>query len=189
MKVLLNLLRKKGVVKRAYINNNLMDRISGFMFDLMIVAGVVAIDFEDIYMNLPLLIITCVCGTAVTFFYVKAATRHTYKGYELESFLTNFGTVTGTVSTGMILLREIDPNYVTPAASNIVLQNIPSLVMLAPLLLTMGFAASSLQHTLIMLGVYAFLLIAYNIFLFRRSIFKKRYTGAADELSAGVHDR
>ena len=189
MKVLLNLLRKKGVVKRAYINNNLMDRISGFMFDLMIVAGVVAIDFEDIYMNLPLLIITCVCGTAVTFFYVKAATRHTYKGYELESFLTNFGTVTGTVSTGMILLREIDPNYVTPAASNIVLQNIPSLVMLAPLLLTMGFAASSLQHTLIMLGVYAFLLIAYNIFLFRLSIFKKRYTGAADELSAGVHDR
>lgn len=133
--------------------------------------------------------ITCVCGTAVTFFYVKAATRHTYKGYELESFLTNFGTVTGTVSTGMILLREIDPNYVTPAASNIVLQNIPSLVMLAPLLLTMGFAASSLQHTLIMLGVYAFLLIAYNIFLFRLSIFKKRYTGAADELSAGVHDR
>ena len=111
------------------------------------------------------------------------------KGYELESFLTNFGTVTGTVSTGMILLREIDPNYVTPAASNIVLQNIPSLVMLAPLLLTMGFAASSLQHTLIMLGVYAFLLIAYNIFLFRLSIFKKRYTGAADELSAGVHDR
>ena len=89
----------------------------------------------------------------------------------------------------MILLREIDPNYVTPAASNIVLQNIPSLVMLAPLLLTMGFAASSLQHTLIMLGVYAFLLIAYNIFLFRLSIFKKRYTGAADELSAGVHDR
>ena len=186
MKVLLNLLRNNGVVKRAYINNNLMDRISGFMFDLMIVAGVVAIDFEDIYMNLPLLIITCVCGTAVTFFYVKAATRHTYKGYELESFLTNFGTVTG---TGMILRREIDPNYVTPAASNIVLQNIPSLVMLAPLLLTMGFAASSLQHTLIMLGVYAFLLIAYNIFLFRLSIFKKRYTGAADELSAEVHDR
>ena len=189
MKVVLNLLRKNGVVRRAYINNNLMDRISGFMFDLMIVAGVVAIDFEDIYMNLPLLVITCVCGTVVTFFYVKAATRHTYKGYELESFLTNFGTVTGTVSTGMILLREIDPNYVTPAASNIVLQNIPSLVMLAPLLLTMGFAASSLQHTLIMLGVYAFLLVAYNIFLFRRSIFKKRYAGAADELSAGVHDR
>ena len=189
MKVLLNLLRKKGVVKRAYINNNLMDRISGFMFDLMIVAGVVAIDFEDIYMNLPLLIITCVCGTAVTFFYVKAATRHTYKGYELESFLTNFGTVTGTISTGMILLREIDPNYVTPAASNIVLQNIPSLVMLAPLLLTMGFAASSLQHTLIMLGVYVFLLIAYNIFLFRRSIFKKRYANTGEKLSVEVHDR
>lgn len=182
IKLILNKLNKKGIVRRHYVNNNLMDRMSGFMFDMMIVSGVIAIDFEAVYMNLPLLIVTCAAGTVVTFVYVKIATRNTYKGYELESFLTNFGTVTGTVSTGMILLREIDPNYSTPAASNIVLQNIPSLVLLAPLLLTLGFAASSLTNTLIMFGVYVLLFIAYNIFLFRRRIFKKHYLGKPEEV-------
>ncbi len=181
MKLILSKLNKKGIVKRHYVNNNLMDRVSGFMFDLMIVSGVVAIDFEDVYTNLPLLIVTCVVGTIVTFIYVKVATQYTYKGYALESFLTNFGTVTGTVSTGMILLREIDPTYSTPAASNIVLQNIPSIALLAPLLLTMGFAASSLTNTLIMFGVYLVLFVAYNIFLFRRKIFKKHYLGKPEE--------
>ena len=79
-------------------------------------------------------------------------------------------------------MREIDPNYSTPAASNIVLQNIPSLVLLAPLLLTLGFAASSLTNTLIMFGVYVLLFIAYNIFLFRRRIFKKHYLGKPEEV-------
>ena len=167
-------LNKRKIINHNYVSNHLMDRISGFCFDLMIVAGVTAIDFEDIRKNWLLLLVTCTLGTLVTFFYVKKATRHAYPGYEVEGFVTNFGTVTGTVSTGMILLREIDPNFVTPAASNIVLQNIPSLVMLAPLLLTMGFAASSLTHTLIMLGVYVVLFVAYNIFLFRRKLFHKK---------------
>ena len=168
-------LNKRKVVNHNYVSNHLMDRISGFCFDLMIIAGVAAIDFEDISKNWLLLVVTCVLGATLTFFYVKKATKHAYPGYETEGFVTNFGTVTGTVSTGMILLREIDPNFVTPAASNIVLQNIPSLVMLAPLLLTMGFAASSLKNTFIMLGVYVVLFVAYNIFLFRKKIFKKKF--------------
>ena len=166
-------LNKRKVVNHNYVSNHLMDRISGFCFDLMIIAGVAAIDFEDITKNWLLLVVTCTVGAILTFFYVKKATKQAYPGYEVEGFVTNFGTVTGTVSTGMILLREIDPNFVTPAASNIVLQNIPSLVMLAPLLLTMGFAASSLTNTFIMLGVYVVLFVVYNIFLFRRKLFHK----------------
>lgn len=177
IKILMSGLRKMKLVERHYINNYLMDRISGFMFDMMIVAGVIAIDFDAIIANWGLLVITCAAGTVISFLYVRLATRQAYPGYELEGFLTNFGTVTGTVSTGMILLREIDPGYTTPAASNIVLQNVPSLVMLAPLLLTMSFAASSLPHTLIMLAVFVVLLLAYNLFLFRRRIFQKRFAG------------
>ena len=167
-------LNKRKVVNHNYVSNHLMDRISGFCFDLMIIAGVAAIDFEDITKNWLLLVVPCTVGAILPFFYVKKATKQAYPGYEVEGFVTNFGTVTGTVSTGMILLREIDPNFVTPAASNIVLQNIPSLVMHAPLLLTMGFAASSLTNTFIMLGVYVVLFVVYNIFLFRRKLFHKK---------------
>lgn len=182
IKTVMSQLKKRGAIKRYYTNDHLMDRISGMMFDVMICAGIIAIDMQDVYTNLWLLIVTCLTGTVVTFWYVRKATKNTYKNYEIESFLTNFGTLTGTLSTGMILLREIDPDFVTPASSNIVLQNIPSIALLAPLLLTLGFAASSLTNTYIMLGVYLLLFIAYNIFLFRRRIFKKRYAGKSEEV-------
>ena len=175
-------LKKKNVIRRYYTNNHLMDRISGTMFDAMIAAGIMAIDIEDVIANIWLLIVTCIIGTIVTFWYVRKATKYTYKGYEIESFLTNFGTLTGTLSTGMVLLREIDPDFVTPASSNIVLQNIPSIGFLAPLLLTLGFAASSLTNTFIMFAVYLILFTAYNVFLFRRRIFKKRYANKPEEV-------
>lgn len=175
-------LKKKNVIRRYYTNNHLMDRISGTMFDAMIAAGIMAIDIEDVIANIWLLIVTCAIGTLITFWYVRKATKYTYKGYEIESFLTNFGTLTGTLSTGMVLLREIDPDFVTPASSNIVLQNIPSIGFLAPLLLTLGFAASSLTNTFIMFAVYLILFTAYNVFLFRRRIFKKRYANKPEEV-------
>ncbi len=181
IKTLMGIMAKHKIVNRVYINNYMMDRISGLMFDAMIAAGILAIDIEQVYANLPMLIVTCVIGTVTTFIYVRMVTKNTYKGYEIESFLTNFGTVTGTVSTGMILLREIDPGYVTPASSNIVLQNIPSIALLAPLLLTLGFAGSSFENTLIMLGVYTVLFTAYTLFLYRRRIFKKRYADKPEE--------
>ncbi len=181
IKTVMSALKKKDVIKRYYTNNHLMDRISGTMFDAMIAAGIMAIDIEDVIANIWLLIATCVIGTIVTFFYVRAATKHAYKGYAVESFLTNFGTLTGTLSTGMVLLREIDPDFVTPASSNIVLQNIPSIAFLAPLLLSLGFAASSLTNTYIMFAVYLVLFLAYNIFLFRRKIFKKKYANKPEE--------
>lgn len=182
IKTVMAALKKKNVIKRYYTNNHLMDRISGTMFDAMIAAGIMAIDIEDVLANIWLLIVTCLIGTIITFWYVRKATKHAYKGYEIESFLTNFGTLTGTLSTGMVLLREIDPDFVTPASSNIVLQNIPSIAFLAPLLLTLGFAASSLTNTFIMFGVYLVLFIAYNVFLFRRRIFKKKYAGKPEEV-------
>lgn len=181
IKTVMSALKKKNVIKRYYTNNHLMDRISGTMFDAMIAAGIMAIDIEDVLANIWLLVVTCAVGTLITVFYVHKATKHAYKGYEVESFLTNFGTLTGTLSTGMVLLREIDPDFVTPASSNIVLQNIPSIAFLAPLLLTLGFAASSLTNTFIMFGVYLVLFTAYNVFLFRRKIFKKRYANKPEE--------
>ena len=181
IKSVINLLRKKNAIKAQPVSNVLMDRISGFMFDFMIVGGIVAIDFEDIYKNLWMLVIMCAVGTIATLVYVRQATK-VYKGYELESFLTNFGTVTGTVSTGMILLREVDPEYRTPAASNIVLQNIPSIALLSPLLLTLGYAGSSVKSAVIMLCVYSTLFVGYSLFLFRRRIFRKHYASKPDEV-------
>ena len=82
--------------------------------------------------------------------------------------------LTGTASTGMILLREIDPNYETPASNNLIFQQVPSIAFGAPLLLLMSFGGQSFTNALIVLCVVAIMFIVYNLILFRKYLFKRK---------------
>ena len=85
-----------------------------------------------------------------------------------------YGMLTGTVSTGLILLREIDPLYKTPAASNVVLQNLWSIILGAPMLLLLGVVAQSMQMTYITLAILVVLLAIMLVLLYRDKIFHKK---------------
>ena len=56
-------------MQRKYINNYQMDRISGFAFDLMIVAGVAAIEINDIKNYILPVIILSAVGAVITYIY------------------------------------------------------------------------------------------------------------------------
>jgi ESS family glutamate:Na+ symporter len=152
-----------------------MDRISGFAFDLMIVAGVSAIEINDIKDYILPIVVLSVVGALITFLYIRKVSQECFKGFEHEFFLMSFGTLTGTASNGMILMKEIDPGLQTPTSSLYILSNFPAMVMIAPLLFLLGFAGRSLTNTIIAMGVFFLLWLAYTLFLFRRRIFKKRY--------------
>ncbi len=175
IKVVVTKLRKKKLMNRQYINNYQMDRISGFAFDLMIVAGVAAIEINDIKRYLLPIIILSVVGTIITYAYVRFVSKHCFKGFEHEMFLMSFGTFTGTASNGMILMKEIDPSLRTPTSSLYILSNFPAMVMIAPLLLLLNFASQSLLHAGIACAIFFVLWFVYTTFLFRRRIFKKKY--------------
>lgn len=168
-------LRRHNLMHRVYINNYQMDRISGFAFDLMIVAGVAAIEINDIKNYILPVVILSVVGAAITYLYIRKATKECFKGFEHEMFLMSFGTLTGTASNGMILTKEIDPGLRTPTSSLYILSNFPAMVMIAPLLLLLNFAAKSLTNALIACAIFFVLWAAYTVFLFRRRIFKKRF--------------
>ena len=173
-KAIINLLRKKGIMKREYASNYLLDRLGGFFFDIMIVAGTAAINLNDLTNTWGSIILITIVGTIATFIYVKVTTKEVYKDYPHEGFLAMFGMLTGTASNGMILLREIDPKYETPMANNLVFQSLPAIVLGFPFLLLLGFACDSLQNGLIALGIVIVYLIAIKIFIFRKKIFKKK---------------
>ena len=161
-------LRAKNIMHREYLNDFLLNRISGICFDVMIVAGTAAIAFENLKaIALPLTLV-CLLGAIATFWFVLAVCRKIYPDYVYEGFFSMFGMLTGTASNGMILLREIDARYETPAANNLVLQNIPAMVMGFPILLLMGYAPHSLKATLITLAIILVILIAFSLFLFRK---------------------
>ena len=175
IKFVVNRLQKHNLMHRAYINNYQMDRISGFSFDLMIVAGVAAIEINDIRNYILPVAILSVVGAIITYIYVRRVTKVCFKGFEHEMFLMTYGTMTGTASNGMILMKEIDPGLRTPTSSLYILSNFPAMVMIAPLLFLLGFASKSLTNAIIACVIFFLLWTLYTVFLFRRRIFKKRY--------------
>lgn len=177
IKVVVKFFRKKNLMHRRYINNYQMDRISGFAFDLMIIAGVAAIDIETVVGYLPFILIICGVGTVVTIIYVRIMTRLCFKDYQHEAFLVNFGTLTGTASNGMIFLREIDPNNDTPMSNIFIISQLPAMIFVAPLLLLLPMSAEKPLNTYIALAVFGVLFILYtlfNILIYKGKIFKKK---------------
>ena len=175
IKFAVKFLRKHELMHRQYINNYQMDRISGFSFDLMIVAGVTAIEINDIKNYILPIVILSIVGTVFSYAYIRLVAKECFKGFEHEFFLMSFGTLTGTASNGMILMKEIDPSLHTPTSSLYILSNFPAMIMIAPLLLTLNFAARSTTNAIIACVIFFVLWISYTVFLFRRRIFRKKY--------------
>ena len=173
-KWLLGRFKKAKIVHREYINNYMLNRISGFCFDIMIVAGTASISFDEFGKFVLPFILVCVLGAFATFFYVLFISKHLYPDYKYEGFFSMFGMLTGTASNGMILLREIDPKFETPAANNLVLQSLVAVLLGFPILLLMGYAPQSLEATLITLGFLIVFWAALTIFMLRTKIFKKK---------------
>ena len=170
--------KKTGLMQRDYINNFMLNRISGLMFDIMVAASIAAIDlsaFAHKEFCLPLLLI-CVAGALITYAYNFWICRKLFPGYADEAFLSLYGQLTGTASTGIILLREIDPMFNTPASHNLIYQNLWAILLGAPMLLLMGFVARSMTWTWIVLGILVLLLGFILVLQFRSSIFKKKKT-------------
>ena len=174
VKALVNKFRKVKLMSREYTNNYLLNRISGFCFDIMIVAGTAAISFKNLRDFIVPLIIVCVLGALATFWYLRTASKHLYPTYQNEGFLSMFGMLTGTASNGMILLREIDPKFETPAANNLVLQTFPAIILGFPIMLILGYAPQSFKASIITLGVVTVLFVIMAGFIFRKKIFRKR---------------
>ena len=168
-------LRKHRLMNREYINNYQMDRISGLSFDLMIVAGVAAIEINDIKKYIIPIVILSLVGMVITYIYIRLVAKECFKGFEHEFFLMSFGTLTGTASNGMILMKEVDPGLRTPTSSLYILSNFPAMVMIAPLLFLLSFAGGSFTNAVIACVIFFVLWAVYTVYLFRRRIFKKRY--------------
>ncbi|MBO4217303.1 MAG: hypothetical protein J5940_05130 [Clostridia bacterium] len=165
IKAVMRRFEKNKVVKKKYINNYQMDRISGLAFDMMIIAGVAAIDIKVVAKYVWVIIALCAAGAFITFAYVRLMCKLCFKGFEHEAFLINFGTLTGTASNGMILLREIDPNFETPTSGIFIISQFPATLAVAPLLLLLSMGAKSVTGCLVSLGVFAVLFIGYTTFL------------------------
>lgn len=122
-----------GVIGIDYLlDRELQKRISGWAVDFLIVATVTAIQLAIVLkFIIPILTIALVTGglTLLVVFYLG---KRVWSNYNLERTAGIFGTVTGTVPTGLLLIRIADPDFRTPAAIDLGVM----LIFAAPFIVT-----------------------------------------------------
>jgi len=171
-----NKLRKAGIMHREYTNNYMLNRISGLMFDIMVIASIAAIDLsafrhKEFWIAIILL---SIAGGVITYIYCLKLCKHLFPDYSEQMFLTMYGMLTGTASTGIILLREIDPKFETPASHNLIYQNLWAIVLGAPMLLAMGIIPQSMTKLYICLAVLTLMFILIILIQYRDKYRKNR---------------
>ena len=155
LRILLERGRRSGMIRRQYQNNYLLNRLSGFFFDIMIVAGIASINLEDIRgLWLPF-VLMAVLGALVTWIHLVFVCKVVYKDYYYEGLISMYGMLTGTISSGVLLLREIDPDLATPAANNLVVGSSFGIILGAPVLVLVSLAPRSTRFCWIVVALAA----------------------------------
>jgi len=158
------LMKKIGV--NYLIDTGIQRRITGWSIDFLIVATVMAIQLQIVWnYAIPILAISITCGVLTTAVVVFLGRR--LWDYNLERIVAIYGTVTGTVSCGLLLLRIADPEFKSPAVIEIAVMNVIMLIPLAPYLILVNAPVwwdwSIAFTVLVFLGAMALSLVLLKI--------------------------
>ena len=111
------------------IDPGIQRRVTGWSIDFLIVATVMAVQLQVVWKYfLPVTAIALSSGILTTIGVIFLGKR--IWSYNLERMVAVYGTVTGTVSCGLLLLRIVDPEFKTPVAIEI---GVVNALMLIPL--------------------------------------------------------
>ncbi len=100
------------------IDPGIQRRITGWSVDFLIVSTITAIQLIVVWEYvLPIALISITNGILTTFIVIYLG-KHIWSN-NLERILAIYGTVTGTVSSGLLLLRIVDPEFKTPVAMEV----------------------------------------------------------------------
>lgn len=179
IRLIMDRLRDRKIFKVNYADNYLLQKVSSASFDIMITAALAAISIKALKEYLiPVLVITTV-GAFATMLYTYFYCKRLFKEDAIEHMVGFYGTWTGNVTTGIALLKEIDPYSKTSVVEHLVLGSgyaiffgIPLMVILA--IPEMGYAQGNPFYYLLTLIIFVVYSVAMNIGMFRGVIFKKR---------------
>lgn len=170
------------------IDHGLMTRLGGTFIDFMITAAITAISLEMIRLYWLEIIMLSTLGGLVTLAVVFFLVNRMQMDYKFERLVSSFGLVTGTVASGLALLRVLDPHFETPVAEDLVYAGGVALFTAIPILLmanmpAIGYVAGrTIPAALETIGLVFVYLIALTAFWFiYRAIFIRRMKAAGEK--------
>ena len=132
-----------GAAGRGYLlEERGLTRISGSAVDFMVAAALGAIPLTLVRANwLPIVVFAALLAGAAAVSIRWLASRLFAHDHAFERVVLFWGTLTGTLSTGLALLRALDPEFKTPAAADYLYASALTFFLVLPLVLIMGFPA------------------------------------------------
>lgn len=111
------------------------NRIAGGSVDFMLAAAVGAISLAVVTQYwLPIAVVSIVGGVVTTFTCLWMSSR-LFDDHQFSRALMLYGNMTGTLPTGIALLRVVDPEFETPVASDYVYSNGITFALAIPMVL------------------------------------------------------
>ncbi|WP_146659299.1 hypothetical protein [Enhygromyxa salina] len=117
------------------VNDHLMGRVSGLTIDVITCAALAAVQIAVLSSHwLPIVLVTVLGGLWTLVFAVWVAKR-AWTEAPFEHAVLYFGMSTGTLPTGLALLRVVDPDLRSPAAVSAVFGSAGAVAGVVPLLM------------------------------------------------------
>jgi glutamate:Na+ symporter, ESS family len=153
------------------LDNQTLNRVSGFAVDYMVAAAIAAISLVIVGQYwFPILLLSA-AATAFCFLQIPWFTSRIFTDHQFHRMLLIFGVSTGTLSTGLALLRVVDPEFETPVASDYTYAAGITFVLAIPFILSINlpvraYETGDMLYFWIALGVaFAYLLFAFVAYL------------------------
>jgi ESS family glutamate:Na+ symporter len=110
--------------------------------DFMVAAALGAISVTLVGANwLPIVVFATLLAGVAALTILWLGSRLFAHDHAFERVVLFWGTLTGTLSTGLALLRAVDPEFKTPAASDYLYASALTFFLVLPLILVSGFPA------------------------------------------------
>lgn len=175
----------KGLKVHYVLDNNTLNRISGLAVDVMVTSAIAAISLVVVTQYwLPILVLS-LAATVMLFLIVPWFCSRLFEDHQFHRMMLIFGVSSGTLSTGLALLRVIDPEFETPVARDYTYASGITFVLVIPLILSISFplrtyVTGNMTYFWVALGIS----VAYLIFVFVSYILiaKKRAFAKASEV-------
>lgn len=153
-----------------YVDDTTMTRISNFFMDMMITASVAAISLTVVGTYwLPLLLIS-ISVVLATWLLLTKLTTTLFSDFSLERFAAIYGNMTGTLQSGLLLLRILDERMESPVSYNLVYGSGLALVLGFPLLILINAPVHYFDSITAGFGVVMLVMVLY-LFLLLIAVF------------------
>ncbi|MDQ7796499.1 MAG: sodium:glutamate symporter [Spirochaetia bacterium] len=154
-------------LKLGYVlDDNSLTRISGMAVDYMVAGALAAISlvFVGKYW-FPIVLMSTLCGFMVYYTLPWVCSR-IFRDFRFERMLMLYGVSTGTLSTGLALLRVMDPEFKTKVSSDYMLSAGLTFVLALPFILAINLPAKAYTSgSMTPFWIFIAIAVAYQIFV------------------------